>query len=110
LIDAKDVVLALLGASTALAGFELVFLGVVLTAYQSYSGAVADAVKRPYQRTAVVLFATFCVSLVTVAVCIAWTQAGGDAVYRACLVLFAVQLVLLLATAAWSLRLVLEWP
>ncbi len=110
MIDTQDVVLAILGASTALAGFVLVFLGIVLTTLQAYSGAVPAEVKRPYRSTAVILFTTFCVSLLTIAVCIAWALAGGDGVYRASIVLFLLELVALLGSAAWTLRLVLEWP
>jgi hypothetical protein len=110
LIEAKDVVLAILGASTALAGFTLVFMGIVLAAFQSYSGAVSAEVKRPYRSTAVVLFTTFCVSLGTIAVCIFWALNGGDGVYGASIALFLIQLLALLSAAAWTLRLVLEWP
>lgn len=110
MIDTKDVVLAILGASTALAGFVLVFLGIVLTTFQAYSGAVPAEVKRPYRSTAVVLFTTFCVSLGTIAVCMGWALAGGDAFYRVSIALFLLQLVALLGSAAWTLRLVLEWP
>jgi uncharacterized membrane protein len=110
LIDHKDVVLAILGASTALAGFTLVFLGIVLAAFQSYSGAVPSEVKRPYRSTAVVLFTTFCISLGTIAVCIGWVLGGGAVVYGASITLFLIQLLGLLGSAAWSLRLVLEWP
>ena len=110
MIDTKDVVLAILGASTALAGFVLVFLGIVLSTYHSYSGAVPAAVKRPYRSTAVVLFTTFCVALATIAVCIGWALAGGDAAYRVSIALFLLLLLTLLGSAAWTLRLVLEWP
>ena len=110
MIDTKDVVLAILGASTALAGFVLVFLGIVLTTFQAYTGAVPAEVKRPYRSTAVVLFTTFCVSLGTIAVCMAWALAGGDAFYKVSIAMFLLQLLALLGSAAWTLRLVLEWP
>ncbi|MHB8613103.1 MAG: hypothetical protein ACYDAL_11835 [Candidatus Dormibacteraceae bacterium] len=44
LIAEKDVVLAILGASAALAGFVLVFLDVIVASYQSYSGGVPGEV------------------------------------------------------------------
>jgi uncharacterized membrane protein len=111
MIDPKDVVLAILGASTAFAGFVLVFLGLVLTSYQSYSGAVPAEVTRPYRRTAVVLFTTFCLAVGTVAVSIGWVLSGGDGgIYRIAVGLFLIQLLALLGSAAWALRLVLEWP
>ncbi|HKW59547.1 MAG TPA: hypothetical protein VJR46_07315 [Candidatus Dormibacteraeota bacterium] len=111
MIDPKDVVLAILGASTAFAGFVLVFLGIVLSNYESYSGAVSAEVKRPYRTMAVVLFTTFCLALGTVAVCIGWVlSGGGDIAYRVAIGLFLVLLLALLGAAAWTLRLVLEWP
>src|SRR2546423_2960856 len=44
LIEPKDVVLALLGASAGLGGFVLVFLGVIIASYQSYAGNVPGPV------------------------------------------------------------------
>ena len=38
MIESKDVVLGALGAAAALAGLVLVFLGIVIAAYQSYAG------------------------------------------------------------------------
>jgi len=49
LIVEKDVVLAILGSSAALAGFVLVFLGVIIASYQSYSGAVPEQVVGPFR-------------------------------------------------------------
>jgi len=109
-IESKDVVLTILGASSAFAGFVLVFLGIVLSTYQSYSGAVSAEVKRPYRSTAIVLYTTFCIALGTIAVCLGWVLAGGDAAYRLSIGLFLVQLLALLGSGAWALRLVLEWP
>jgi len=110
LVEPKDVVVAILGASAALAGFVLVFLGLVLSAYHEYSGAVSAAVKRPYRSMAVVLYTTFCIALGTIAVCIGWVLGGGDPIYRIAIGLFLVELVALMVSAAWALRLVLEWP
>ena len=58
LIEPKDVVLALLGASAGLAGFVLVFLGVIIATYQSFAGNVPGPV--------------FATSLLAVAIGAAW--------------------------------------
>jgi len=65
--------------SGALAGFVLVFLGVMIASYQSYGGDVPAPVVSPYRTTGGVLFGTFAYSLVTVATCLAWLALGGPA-------------------------------
>src|SRR5438552_1314995 len=68
-VEPKDVVIAILGASAALGGFVLVFLGIIIASYQSYSGGVPDQVVQPYRTTGSALLGTFGLSLVTAAIC-----------------------------------------
>src|SRR5712692_1386927 len=77
MIESKDVVLGALGAAAALAGLVLVFLGIIIAAYQSYAGNAPASVVRPYRIAGVALFGTFSLSLVTVALCMAWLALGG---------------------------------
>src|SRR5437879_12129099 len=77
LIEPKDVVIAILGSSAALAGFELVFLGIIIAAYQSYSGSVPEHVVQPYRLTGTALLGTFAVSLVTGAISLLWLRNGA---------------------------------
>jgi hypothetical protein len=108
MIEPKDVVLAILGASTALAGFELVFLGVMIASYQSYGGNVPAPAVRPYRTTGGALFGTFGFSLITVALCLAWLALGGpSALYGWTISLFVVQLVAVFLAAGWTTRMVL---
>ena len=108
MIEPKDVVVAILAASAALAGFVLVFLGVIIASYQSYSGGVPEQVVQPYRRTGSALLGTFGFSLVTVAVCLLWLINGGSpGFYGWTIGLFAVQLVAVFASAAWATRMVL---
>ncbi|HVS48759.1 MAG TPA: hypothetical protein VHJ99_07655 [Candidatus Dormibacteraeota bacterium] len=108
MIEPRDVVLAILGASAALAGFVLVFLGVIIASYQSYAGAVPAQVVTPYQRTGGVLFGSFGFSLVTVVVCLFWLILGGpSALYGWTIGLFLVQLVAVFLAAGWATRMVL---
>ncbi|HEX2679711.1 MAG TPA: hypothetical protein VHQ03_00280, partial [Candidatus Dormibacteraeota bacterium] len=72
MIEPKDVVIAILGSSAALGGFVLVFLGVIIAAYQSYPGGVPDQVVQPYRVAGSALLGTFGLSLVTVAVSLLW--------------------------------------
>ena len=108
LIEPKDVVIAILGSSVALAGFELVFLGIIIAAYQSYPGSVPEQVVQPYRLTGTALLGTFAVSLVTVAISLLWLSSGGPTgLYGWTIGLFAVQLVVVFVSATWATRMVL---
>ena len=108
MIEPKDVVLAVLGSSAGLGGFVLVFLGVIIASYQSYSGSVPDEVVRPFRISGTTLIATFALSLVTVAVSLLWLINGGPSgLYVWSIALFALQLVATFAAAAWVTRMVL---
>jgi hypothetical protein len=107
-IEPRDVVLAILGASAALAGFVLVFLGIMIASYQSYAGDVPAQVVKPYRTTGGTLFGTFGLSLVTVAVCLVWLIAGGSAaLYGWTIGLFVLQLIAVFLAAGWATRMVL---
>ena len=99
---------AILGASAALAGFILVFLGIIIASYQSYSGGVPAPVVRPYRLMGSALLGTFSLSLITTAVSLLWLINGGPVdLYGWAIGLFAVQLVAVFGSAAWATRLVL---
>ena len=101
-------VTAVLGASAALAGFVLVFLGIVIASYQSYPGGVPDQVVRPYRAMGAALLATFALSLVTTAISLLWLATGGPGgLYGWAIGLFAVQLAAVFVSAAWATRMVL---
>ena len=108
MIEPKDVVIAILGASAALGGFVLVFLGIVIATYQAYTGSVPRQVVQPYRITGTALLGTFALSLITVAISLLWLINGGsDALYGWAIGLFAVQLVAVFGSAAWATRMVL---
>lgn len=108
MIEPKDVVVAILGSSAALGGFVLVFLGIVIASYQSYPGGVPEQVVRPYRMTGSALLGAFGLSLVTVAVSLTWLVNGGIPwLYGWTIGLFALQLVVVFAAAAWATRMVL---
>jgi hypothetical protein len=108
MIEPKDVVIAVLGASAALGGFVLVFLGIVITSYQSYQGAIADQVIRPYRTGGTALLGTFSLCLITVAVSLIWLINGGPiGLYDLAIALFALELVAVFGAALWLTRVVL---
>jgi hypothetical protein len=107
-VEPRDVVLAVLGASAALAGFVLVFLGVVIASYQSYAGGVPEPVIKPYRLAGGALFGAFGLSLVTVTVCLVWLVLGGSAtLYGWAVGLFLAQLAALVVAAGWTTHMVL---
>ncbi|HXN79026.1 MAG TPA: hypothetical protein VN965_09675 [Candidatus Dormibacteraeota bacterium] len=108
MIVEKDVVLAILGASAALAGFVLVFLGIVIASYQSYSGAVPEQVVEPFRILGGVLLGTFGLCLLAVFVSLMWLVGGGpDEAYGVTVGLFVAELVAVFAAAVWATRMVL---
>ena len=108
MIEPKDVVTAILGSSAALAGFVLVFLGIIIAAYQSYSGGVPPQVVQPYRITGTALLGTFALGLITVAVSLLWLVNGGpSSLYGWAIGLFALLLVAVFGSAVWATRMVL---
>jgi uncharacterized membrane protein len=108
LIADRDVVLAILGASAALAGFVLVFLGVIIASYQSYSGGVPAQVVAPYRTLGGILLGAFGLCLLAVFVSLVWLVGGGpDQAYGATVGLFVAELVAVFAAAIWATRMVL---
>ncbi len=108
MIAEKEVVLAILGSSAALAGFVLVFLGIVIASYQSYSGAVPEQVVEPFRTLGGLLLATFGLCLVEVLVSLVWLVGGGpDQAYGVTVGLFLAELLAVFAAAVWAMRMVL---
>lgn len=108
MVEPKDIVIAILGASAALAGFVLVFLGIVITSYEGYADPVADAVLRPFRVSGSALLGAFALCLITVAISLIWLINGGSiGLYDATIALFAVQLVAVFVSALWTTRMVL---
>jgi hypothetical protein len=105
-IEHKDVVISLLGASAGMAGLVLVFLGFLVAAIGALPPGSDAAVYRPYRYTAVVVATTFGLSLCTVALSTAWLLSLDDnhGLYVTAAVLFIAQLVAIAATAAIALR------
>jgi hypothetical protein len=89
-----DVVLATLGATTALAGFTLVFLGVVITRYEETIPGASVRVRGQFVGPAGGLLGAFFLGLTTVGMSFAWLVArGGHGFYVVVVVLFVIQLV-----------------
>src|SRR5256885_16758756 len=87
-----DVVPAIFGAAAGLAGLLLVFLGVSLSAFQSFAGDVPSAATRRFRRAAALILGSFLLGLVDVAVSFSWLLTPGRGLHDVAVVLFAVEL------------------
>jgi hypothetical protein len=99
-----DVVVALTGASAALAGLVLVFLGVLVATYQQLLGPnTSDQALAKFKYAAFLSLALFGPSLAGVVVDVSWLIArGGHCFYLVATVIFFAQLVALAATAGYA--------
>jgi hypothetical protein len=99
-----DVIIAATGASAALAGLVLVFLGVLVTTYQQLLGPdQSDAALKKFKNAAFGSLALFGISLISVVVDVTWlTVGGGRWFYISALVVFFTQLVTLAAVAGYA--------
>jgi uncharacterized membrane protein YcjF (UPF0283 family) len=99
----KDLVIAILGASAALGGLVLVFLGVVITTYQSRANedTVAHVRTEHWSHWASILaLAPFVLGVACVAESTAWLMTeNNEDLYIATIVTFFAQLALLLLVA-----------
>jgi hypothetical protein len=95
----KDVVIAIMGASAALGGLTLVFLGLLISAFQGFS-PVPARVRRAWTRTAVAILAAFLLTIATVGAALIWLSVpGGTCLYRVVIAMFAAELVAIVAVA-----------
>ncbi len=103
----RDVVTALFGAATGLAGLLLVFLGIAVSAFQSYAAGVPAAAVAPYRRAARGILVAFLLGLTTAALGLAWLLSPDRTVRDAAVVLVCVQLAAVAVSAVGVARLVL---
>ena len=101
------VVPEIFGAAAGLAGLLLVFLGVSISAFQSYSGDVPPAVTAGWRRGAAWILSAFLLGLVTVAVALAWLLSPSRALRDVVVVLFSVELAATALAAVVTARAVL---
>jgi hypothetical protein len=103
----RDVITAVFGASSGLAGLLLVFLGIVVSTFQSYSAAVPAAATAPYRRAGRVIVAGFLVGLAATTVSLIWLLSHSGGLYDTAVILFCIQLGALAVAAVGVARIVL---
>ena len=96
--------MAMAGASAALAGLVLVFLGVLVSAYQPLVGPqTPDRILRRFKTAAVAALGVFGLCLAGVVLASTWLVAGaGGCLFAAVVGVFLAQLVALAAIACYS--------
>jgi hypothetical protein len=91
--EQKDVMIAILGASAALGGLVLVFLGTIIAAYQALPSDAPKAVKGRAKGAAKPIIGAFLVSMASVALSVIWLDArGGEVLYEVSFVVFLLEL------------------
>ena len=93
-----EVVPAIFGAAAGLAGLLLVFLGVSMSAFQSFAGDAPAAATAGFRRAGSWILGAFLLGLADVAVAFSWLLSPHRALRDLAVVLFALEL----AATAWS--------
>lgn len=103
-VEHKDVVVAVLGVAAGLSGLVLVFLGLVVSAYQSYAADAPQTVRTRYRRVALGILAVFLLGMACVVTASFWLFGLNDnhGLYIATVWLFVAQVIALLAATGWT--------
>jgi hypothetical protein len=103
-VEHKDVVLSIFGVAAGLSGLVLVFLGLVVTTYQSFGGDTPKKVLSRYRHAAALTLAAFALGMACVALSAAWLLklGQGQALYAAVAWTFGAQIVTLLVATGWT--------
>ena len=101
-VPRKDVVITAIGAGAALAGFVLVFVGILISSYQTLLGRASEDTLTRFKRTAWLAFALFALGLVSVALGTAWLLDSSTWLYYAILLAFFAELGGLLVVALYA--------
>jgi hypothetical protein len=98
-----DVVIAEVGATAAFAGLVLVFLGILVSTYQTLLGKTTQTTLDRFRRASRLSLGVFVVALAGVAVSTCWLiVGGGDTFYGITLGLFFLELAALTAVAVYA--------
>lgn len=111
MIEHKDVVLAILGAAAGLAGLTLVFLGLLVTAYQA-EPTRSDRFRTRYRQLSGAILVSFVVSMACVAVATVWLVElrNIQVLYDAVVATFFISLAILLIATGIVVTLLLFRP
>ena len=96
-----DVMTTVLGAAGGLAGLVLVFLGIVVTTFQSYPGNIDDALRRGFRQDSILTLVPFALGVICVCLSAVWLllSKNNEGLYIAAVLTFFLQLASLLLAA-----------
>jgi uncharacterized membrane protein len=106
-VEDVEVVPFVFGAAASLAGLLLVFLGVSISAFQSFAGDTPPAATTRFRRAGRWILGAFLLGLVDVAVSFAWLLSPSRALRDVVVVLFAIELAATALAAVTTARAVL---
>lgn len=106
MVGHKDVVVAVLGASAALSGLVLVFLGLVASATGSFPPGTKPSIVKRARRPVFAVLGSFGVGIACVGSAVWWLllPPNNTTLYIATVSLFFMQLVSLVVATVWSVR------
>jgi hypothetical protein len=104
-----DVIITVLGAAAVLAGLVLVFLGIVVTTFQSYPGNIDDALRSGFRQDSILTLIPFVLGVACVCLSAVWLllPENNESIYVAAVAAFFFQLASLLLAAVLVTRRVL---
>ncbi len=108
MLQDRALVTSVFAASAALAGLLLVFLGIVISSYQSFPGTTPAAVTARFRSAGRWILAAFFLALATVGLALAWLLHPADALRVVAAALFIAEICAVAAVAAavtWSVLL-----
>jgi hypothetical protein len=105
----EDVITTALAAAGGLAGLVLVFLGIVVTTYQTYPGDAGADILKGFRHDAILTLIPFTLGIVCVCISTVWLllSKNNEGLYIAAVVSFFLQLASLLLAAGLVTRRVL---
>ena len=96
--------LAVFGAQAALGGLTLVFLGIAISGFGSFSPEQDPSASRPYLRAAYITLFSFGVAMLGLTLSLIWLLFGVGCLYILTLLVFPLQLVLVMGSAIYVTR------
>lgn len=100
-VSHQDVITTVLAAAGALAGLVLVFLGIVVTTFQSYPGDATKEIRDGFRQDSILTLIPFTLGIICVCLSIVWLllSKNNEVLYLATIVIFFAQLASLLLSA-----------
>jgi hypothetical protein len=97
----EDVITTVLAAAGGLAGLVLVFLGIVVTTYQSYPGSAVAEIRSGFRVDAILTLIPFTLGIGCVCLSTVWLllSRNNEGLYIIAVILFFIQLASLLLAA-----------